>query len=74
MNSSTAELEATPRLEDVLPGGQPELVVGVTSWGGSIDCWGSERHLILCTTDLGALQCGDLRWPDVWTPLEPVGS
>lgn len=137
MDSSTTELDATPRLEDVLPGGQPELVVSVTSWGGSTDCWGSERHLILCTSDLGALQCitmrlaelsaciegegeeestegycrevrfeggaarfegcregggqeppfidgtyplamlfsrGDLRWPDVWRPLEPVGS
>lgn len=144
MDASSTQLDVTPSLEDVLPGGQPELVVRVRSWGGSIgyvECWGSDRHVILCTTDLGALECisfpfaslsacgesendeesedlpvegycreprfengsvvlercredaggatpfiegthalrallsrGELRWPDAWTPLEPVGS
>lgn len=146
MAASSTNLVVRMRMEDVLPGGTPELVVEANEWGGSTgytECWGSSHHLVICTTDLGALRClgvtlaevavygdegsgydedvpeveeegycrtprfepgrvtfepcgspvtddppfiegthelralferADIRWPDTWSPLEPIGS
>ena len=58
---STTDLHVHLALEDVVPGGQPELVAHLDELGGSVadgsECWGEAGHLLLCSVDTGALAC-----------------
>lgn len=56
-SESSTSIDFVARFDDVLPGGAPELVVELATWGGSTDAWGTTRHVLVCSVDLGALAC-----------------
>lgn len=63
MLAMSAEAAAEARSEDVLPGGHPELVVDVETSGSDADVgycddsYSSDRCVIVCSIDTGALSC-----------------
>lgn len=63
MLAMSADLSVEARSDDVLPGGHPELVVDVETTGSDADVgycddsYSSDRAVIVCSIDSGALRC-----------------
>lgn len=70
--STMIEVEAA--FDDVLPGGRRELIVHLGAWGGSsnaaADEGGYSRRVIVCSSDLGPLQCLSLSLVDSYSYMD----